>query len=76
VVLYIPLFLLHRGTIKLGTKWYSPKADLIATHESEMEETHGGYRAGSPESGHSANRRNVYAEEQSRELLNNPEVLS
>jgi hypothetical protein len=32
MALYIPLFLLHRGVIKPGTSWYSPKADLASVN--------------------------------------------
>ena len=38
--MYIPLFLLHRGIIKPGKRWYSPKADFMISHPPFVGEGH------------------------------------
>lgn len=76
LLLYIPLFLLHRGIIKPGTSWYSPNAEVMLTQPSQLDVTDGDQRRASMESGRSSTRQSVHAGDSSGELPSNPEVLT
>jgi hypothetical protein len=73
ILLYVPLFLLHRGVIKPGTSWYQPKEDVVATNPEDDQED---LEHASQESGHPATGQGMPPENHSSKLLKSSDALS